>query len=52
MKKAYLYKGILLEMQREHAQAFLAYHEGAKLFQVECLYKAGFMLKTWVRCRD
>ncbi len=44
-EEAYLYKGILLEMQREHAQAFLAYHEGAKLFQVECLYKAGLCLK-------
>ncbi|MEG0367149.1 MAG: tetratricopeptide repeat protein, partial [Coprobacillus sp.] len=43
--EAYLYQGILLEKQGEYALAFDAFREGAKLYQPECLYKAGIALK-------
>lgn len=46
--EAYFYKGLLLESQREYAQAFEAYYEGAKIFQVECMYKAGLCLKLGI----
>lgn len=44
-EEAYLYKGLLLEEQRDFAGAFEAYIEGAKLFQVECLYKSALCLR-------
>lgn len=46
--EAFLYKGLLLESQREYAQAFETYYEGAKLFQTECMYKAGVCLKLGI----
>ena len=44
-KEAYLYKGILLEKQREYSEAFQSYLLGAKHFQKECMYKVGLLLK-------
>lgn len=45
LEEAYLYKGLLLEEQRNFAGAFEAYFEGAQLFQVECLYRAALCLR-------
>lgn len=42
---AYYYQGLLCEERRDWALAFEKYYEGAKLFQVECLYKVAMFLR-------
>ena len=42
---AYYYQGLLCEERRDWSLAFEKYFEGAKLFQVECLYKVAMFLR-------
>lgn len=47
-KEAYLYQGLLLEKKRDYSEAFQTYLKGAMVFQRECLYKVGMMLKMGI----
>lgn len=43
-EKSFYYKGKILENRKEYADAFMSYHQGAKRYQGDCLYKIGKML--------
>lgn len=45
---SYYDQGLLYEERRDWSLAFEKYNEGAKLFQVDCLYKAGLFLRRGI----
>ena len=47
-EKSYYYKGLIFENRKEYADAFISYHQGAKRYHGDCLYKSAKMLEEGV----
>lgn len=47
-EKSFYYKGMILESRKDYAGAFMSYHQGAKRYQGDCLYKIGKMLEEGI----